>query len=188
MITSMHHKFKFLILFALLTLSCSEGIEKSNLRINHYKQSAVGLGPTLVLLIQEGDQIGSDEWQYFYSGIEGFDYEWGYTYDLKVRKENIENPPEDASSIRYVLEDLIQKSRVSQEETFELRLKSQDFGIPSMVTRDETSGYLFFDVKSLECQTFCEEMEEALETNEEVTATFVHSNSGGLTLLSLDLD
>ncbi|PTT37503.1 hypothetical protein DBR28_09820, partial [Chryseobacterium sp. HMWF028] len=39
----------------------------------------------------------------FYSNIEGFTYEPGYEYVLKVKTEKITNPPADASSIKYTL-------------------------------------------------------------------------------------
>ncbi|MFT7032207.1 MAG: putative N-acyltransferase [Cyclobacteriaceae bacterium] len=71
----------FLLIAALIVISCNdENIETTHIRINHYKQAAVGMSPILVLLVQEGDMIGTNDWQYHSSGISGFDYEWGYIY------------------------------------------------------------------------------------------------------------
>ena len=43
--------------------------------------------------------------------IEGFKYEKGYTWLLKVKKEKIENPPADASNIKYTLVKVISKTK-----------------------------------------------------------------------------
>lgn len=44
-----------------------------------------------------------EPWQLFYDGITGFTYEPGYTYELVVRVDPVENPPADHSSRRYDL-------------------------------------------------------------------------------------
>lgn len=54
----------------------------------------------------------SDKWGYMYSDIEGFDYEPGFEYVLKVRTEKIANPPADSSSIRYALLEQISKTKM----------------------------------------------------------------------------
>ncbi|REC64680.1 hypothetical protein DRF59_19890 [Chryseobacterium flavum] len=53
----------------------------------------------------------SDSWTNFYSTIEGFTYEPGYEYVLKVKTEKIENPPADASSIKYILTEQVSKTK-----------------------------------------------------------------------------
>ena len=150
-----------------------------NLRVDHYKQSAVGLGPTMVLQIQARDNIGSNEWEYFYSGIEGFEYEWGYTYDLRVKKETIDNPPADGPSIRYALEEIIARNEVGDMATFEVTLKSMQIGItPGVVVGDLTSGFELLDQTAIDCGDLCEEMVEMLQNEEELTGSFTHIGSG----------
>ena len=41
--------------------------------------------------------------------IEGFDYVEGFTYKLKVKIVKISNPPADASSVKYVLVEVLSK-------------------------------------------------------------------------------
>lgn len=43
--------------------------------------------------------------------IEGFDYEEGYTYTLKVRITRLKNPPADGSIFSYSLVDVISKQK-----------------------------------------------------------------------------
>lgn len=66
---------------------------------------------TKCLQIKENE---ADDWEFFSSTIEGFNYEQGYEYKIEVRKEPIENPPADASSIRYILVKEISKEKVNK--------------------------------------------------------------------------
>lgn len=49
------------------------------------------------------------EWELFYDSIEGFEYEPGFEYQLLVDKYEVDNPPADASSIRYELKEIVHK-------------------------------------------------------------------------------
>ncbi|GAE83622.1 lipoprotein [Bacteroides reticulotermitis JCM 10512] len=60
------------------------------------------------MLVKKGN---ATEWEYFYSNIEGFQYEPGYEFVLKVKEEKLENVPADASSIKYVLVKQISKEQ-----------------------------------------------------------------------------
>lgn len=153
-----------------------------DLRINHFKQTGFGPFAKLVYLAQEGQEIGEEDWEYFYDEIEGFNYESGYVYDLKVRKELIENPPEDASSIRYILEKVVSKLEVSAEENFNIRLKwnGQNF----VVTGSDDRLSLFQEYE-INCAALCTELTTSLEENAEVTGTFVHDSPDRLKLISI---
>lgn len=67
----------------------------------------VGVAPQKCLLVKE-DPAG--EYQFFYDSIEGFEYETGYTYQLRVKKEPVANPPADASSIKWTLIEVVEKN------------------------------------------------------------------------------
>ncbi len=67
-----------------------------------------GVAPMKCLQVKEKE---SDTWQNFYTNIEGFTYEPGYEYVLKVKTEKIENPPMDASSIKYTLIKQVSKTK-----------------------------------------------------------------------------
>ncbi|MCD7970933.1 MAG: DUF4377 domain-containing protein [Alistipes sp.] len=53
---------------------------------------------------------GAADWELFYSGISGFDYEPGFEYVIAVHREYVDNPPMDASSVRYKLIEIISKA------------------------------------------------------------------------------
>ncbi|MGK7905455.1 MAG: DUF4377 domain-containing protein [Hormoscilla sp.] len=67
----------------------------------------MGVAPQKCMLVREEDE---QEFTYFYFGIEGFDYEPGYNYKLRVRKTPIANPPMDASSIQWTLVEQLEKT------------------------------------------------------------------------------
>lgn len=62
--------------------------------------SCEGVAPQTCMLVKESLE---EDFRYFYDQIEGFTFEPGYTYELVVDEEQIENPPADASSIKWVL-------------------------------------------------------------------------------------
>lgn len=58
-----------------------------------------------------------------FEGSDNFNYERGYEYLLKVKKIWMQNPPMDASSIKYVLLELLSKEKVitqNKEENIEV--------------------------------------------------------------------
>ncbi|MBC6481369.1 MAG: DUF4377 domain-containing protein [Hormoscilla sp. GM7CHS1pb] len=68
----------------------------------------VGFIPQKCMLVREEDE---QDFTYLYDAIEGFDYESGYNYKLRlwlaprcaIRKPRSKNPPADASSIQWTL-------------------------------------------------------------------------------------
>jgi heat shock protein HslJ len=68
----------------------------------------VGVGPQKCLLVKENPD---DDWTMYYDQIQGFDYEPGYEYELRIVEEEVENPPADASSIRWTLVEVVSKTR-----------------------------------------------------------------------------
>ena len=72
-----------------------------------------GEGPQTCTLVKENPE---DNWQLFYDQIEGFEYEEGYDYIIKVREEQVENPPAGGSSIRWILVEVVSKEKVEHPE------------------------------------------------------------------------
>jgi len=96
-----------LIILLLVVTSCKSANsdnEASGITywINSSRVPCVGVGPMECLQVRQSE---SADWQLFYSNIEGFNYEPGFLYRIKVREEkrNPEDIPADASSIRYIL-------------------------------------------------------------------------------------
>lgn len=106
----------YIFLFLALLSGCSTNVKDADetlMRINSYTVDCVGEMEGKCLLVQEGDLIGTEDWEYFYyeDSIIGFDYEPGYIYNIVVRKTTIPDPPQDSSSIRYELVQILSKEK-----------------------------------------------------------------------------
>ena len=86
--------------------------EVRTLYVAHFRVDCVGVAPMKCLQVRDTPDA---EWRMFYDQIQGFDYEEGYDYELRVRTEEVNNPPADASSIRWILEEVVSKTAASSE-------------------------------------------------------------------------
>lgn len=78
--------------------------------INSSKVDCTGVGPMSCLQIQKSDDIESGSWELFYDQIEGFEYEPGNLYQVKVEVSKKSEPiPADASSLKYKLVEIMSK-------------------------------------------------------------------------------
>ena len=102
----------------LMCLACKS--QKNMVTYTIASNTTIGYGvvPQTCLLVKEGDTEGCS---LFYSTIEGFNYEPGLEYNVKVEKTAIENPPVDGSSIRYKLIKVISKEKKQSENLPEIR-------------------------------------------------------------------
>ncbi|WP_392588886.1 DUF4377 domain-containing protein [Serratia ureilytica] len=78
------------------------------LLVNSALVDCVGVGPMKCMQVRRSAQ---QPWELFYTGIEGFTFEPGYQYRLKVRVTPVENVPADASSLRYRLIEQLEKHK-----------------------------------------------------------------------------
>lgn len=101
----------YTFVIAILMLQCkpmsniASGDEKTFI-IASQTVDCTGVAPMKCLQVKEKE---SDSWENFYSNIEGFTYEPGFEYVLKVKTEKIKNPPMDGSSIKYTLVNQVSK-------------------------------------------------------------------------------
>src|SRR4051812_2003908 len=88
-------------------LNINKGSQKI-LYIDSKKSDCVGVSKRKCFLVRE---TPDEEWQLFYNSIEGFNYEPGFTYKLLVETRKVSNPPADGSSLRWILKDVLEKSK-----------------------------------------------------------------------------
>jgi heat shock protein HslJ len=74
--------------------------EYKTLYVASYKQDCEGVAIQSCYLVKENL---ADEWELFYSEIEGFEYQAGKDYTLTIEVISIENPPADGSMYNYKL-------------------------------------------------------------------------------------
>lgn len=123
----------FVFVFALLvTFSCAK--EKTLFIADHYAD-CVGSSPQKCLMVKENE---GEEWQMFYDQIEGFNYEEGYFYELKVKVTQVKNPPADGSSLYYTLIKVVSKTKV---EAIPTQTESSNIGLEGNWETVEMSGF-----------------------------------------------
>ena len=180
-------KFLFIALLSITVLSSCEKSEKQlRFRINQFKQTALAVGPVMTLSIQQGDQIGSNNWSPLYDQIVGFDYEPGYIYEILVTETKIENPVADGSSKGYILKQILSKTKVATSDQFSLNLKLDK---TVFVKGDIIKGYNILDQVEIDCGNLCVEFDAALQSNSKnLNGKFILNENGTIKLVELSFD
>lgn len=91
--------------------------------VNYYLDLCDAEGRQLCLQIKEADD---KEWKNIFGQIEGFEFEWGYTYKLEITKEKNKYPSIDGSNYQYQLVSILEKEQVSKDQSFTLELDESD--------------------------------------------------------------
>jgi len=102
-----------LIIVVCVMMSCDTGKNQNETIVVASQQAeCVGVGLQKCFLIKEGD---SEDWSFWYSGIEGFNYEPGYEYVIEIKKDTVATPPMDASTIKYIFMKEVSKTKKESE-------------------------------------------------------------------------
>ncbi|MGI8618625.1 MAG: DUF4377 domain-containing protein [Gemmatimonadaceae bacterium] len=56
---------------------------------------------------------GTTTWEYFSGEIEGFTFERGFLYVIRVERTNIQDPPPNGSAFRFRLVEILSKTAVT---------------------------------------------------------------------------
>lgn len=94
-----------LLFLVLMSFSCT-----STLYLAPKQVDCTGAADQKCYLIRSSAQ---GNWIMHYQEIEGLEYEPGFSYKLKVKKENIKNPPMDGASYNYQLVEILAKNDVA---------------------------------------------------------------------------
>ncbi|QWX84601.1 DUF4377 domain-containing protein [Cellulophaga sp. HaHaR_3_176] len=171
-----------LLIIAGILFSCSsdDANQTIDMRINHYQSTGIGEGLFLTLLVQENNNIGSGNWNKFYDSIEGFNYQPGFIYDIRVVVELIDNPHVDVSSLKCTLQEIKSTKEVNSETTFDIDLKING---ESFIT--STPSYKILDQIKIDCNTLCNELDIKLENQDFIIGTFKRLQREEIQLINL---
>ena len=97
------------------------------------------------------------DWTNFYDSIEGFDYEWGFLYDLEVQSDDIKNPPEDGSSKKYTLVNI--NSKEPKLGSFELTVSRA----PGLIRKRSEGNYEIYNEITMACLNNCDALDSLIE-------------------------
>jgi hypothetical protein len=160
------------ITFFLLSITgCAHNPDSSEileLYLNHYKSECNSFE---LELCPQSRINENDDWSFYYDHIEGFDYEWGFTYKIKVKVENIENPPEDSSSVKYTLLEIIEKTKETTASLFDISV-SRATGL--LVKESENTYNIYNEIK-IECiDSDCEVIDSLIVQDMAILLEFKH--------------
>ena len=97
-----------LLMMQCKTMPDSAPADEKIMIIASYTRDCTGVAPMKCLQVKEKE---TDNWENFYSNIEGFTYEPGFEYVLKVQTRKMDNPPVDHSSMRFILIQQVSKTK-----------------------------------------------------------------------------
>jgi hypothetical protein len=149
----------------------SEGREIVNMVINHYKVPCVGEGTQLCYLTKKDNQSA---WEFLFEGIDGFQYQWGKVYELEVEKSIRKDTKADQSPIAYKLIRIINSKDAPADEPFPLMVKDVDM---VAIKKDEKGQFSLLGLYPFSCSSplVCEELEERLQSQANITGLYQHS-------------
>lgn len=103
------------LLMLLLTVNMAVFAQETiKMQVKEQKVPCTGVAPMECFEVKIGKE---KEWSYFYDAIEGFDYEPGYVYKLKVERiKRNGTVPADASAYTYKLRKIVSKKKAKSSE------------------------------------------------------------------------
>lgn len=109
--TMMLKPIPFATVMALALAGCAETEQAGTMReiyVAAQRVPCMGVGPMECLQTRERPD---QRWQLFYGGIEGFDFQPGTEYRLRIVEEPVLNPPADGSSIHTRLDQVLEQRK-----------------------------------------------------------------------------
>ncbi len=102
-----------ILILLFLTIGCDRDEHIETLIIGPYTQTCQGfIEQECYLEFNEESQ----RWEFFYENIQGFDFEPGYIYTLKVRLEDRGTEIQDVGRYAYHLVEVLSKEEASVDE------------------------------------------------------------------------
>lgn len=137
--------------------------------IDHYMVPCYGAGPELCLREVVSEKSG--ESAFLHGAIEGFSYEWGHRYTIRVASAEVDDPAADGSSLRYELVEVITDEEVNED--FSLVLA------PEFIIGDPVSGgFGLLDARTIWCAApaVCETIAAIIEAGDPVEVDIAHAS------------
>lgn len=138
-----------------LFTACKNNMTEKTLWVNSAKVDCVGVGPMQCYQIKESEE---DPWTFFYQQIDGFDFQPGYIYRLKVQVESldIEETLADKSNLEYTLVEVLSKEvdpvsalndlwKLTELNGSEIDATAQTGELPNMELNTRNETVLGFD-------------------------------------------
>ena len=154
--------------------------------VDHFKSPCVLEANQLCLRVREGDE---ETFDFLYSHIEGFEFEWGHRYELHVTVVPVEIPQRDTSSERYILEEVLSKEPVAPGTQFAFHTSSLPPGTTPFLRVDSDGGVLL-DGQGFRCPQVehCVRISALQEEGRRFTVTMEYDQESEAPLLVRSVD
>jgi len=140
--------------------------------VAHFLHPCVGEGDQLCLYVKkDGQQV----FELLYSEIEGFAHQWGRNTIISLEIEDVPDPPQDASALKFTLVDEIETNIHPSNMPFEVPFISPT--TLSLVSRTASTGTI--GEREFRCApvTVCDDLQNYLDTPAAMTATFEYDTN-----------
>lgn len=123
--------------------------------------------------------------------IQGFKFEWGYSYNLKIKVHKLKSPLEDGSDTDYILIKTISKTKVPDNYEFRMLLDMKRYrDLDDTLTNFKTindSTYNYFEKIDIEIASPIKtEFKKAMAEAQERYGNFVFISPTKIKLIRLD--
>lgn len=159
--------------------SMNEGLNESSesqaerLEFLSHKATCRGLFQRLCL------RTGNNE--VFFDPIEGFEFVWGHAYELSVNVSEVQDPAGDASSLRYVLEEMISDTEDSVGRIYEYERVDL---LENTFTKDSDDYYFLGQPFGCRTGVDCDGLVNINNSGGSVNVVFEYAGNGGIILTS----
>lgn len=123
------------LLLAVFASSCSQRSTVSTYWVNSMRVECDNASAEECLLVQEGDTIDPNGWSQLRDRIEGFEFEMGFLYQIKVKEQGL-HPDEigaDGACITYSLVEVLKKEP-------DAKLRLHDIWVVTTINGDDVSA------------------------------------------------
>ena len=166
-------------ILAALTASCGSDsdndtqVTQQSMMFLSQQQVCIGEAQLLCLV-----QPKAETTELFYGNIEGFSYQWGHSYEIKVNVSK-QQPNADDTEFRYTLVSVVSDVEDALGTTYDLKLVEL---LETTITKD-ASGYYFLG-KPFTCaaDTDCDALVAMNNSGGLVNLTFAYTGAGNIAL------
>lgn len=127
--------------------------------------------------------------------IAGFEFEWGYTYKLKVKETKLKSSYSDGTQFEYVLKKVVSKTKAADSSAFTLMLDANRYYYQVEADEQEMnktfhqindSTFSYFDKVEIEVSpSIMQEFNAIVEGKTRKMGTFVYLNAKKIRLVKL---
>ena len=118
--------------------------------------------------------------------INGFNYDWGYDFELEVEVEDLLEPPEDSSSKKYTHKKIIERSSASTVQTFDISISDTTTSSYIKKVSGKDNIYKIFDDKEISCLTdICAILDQLINEDKAILMELKHQSQASSEPLDL---